>query len=48
MANKNVYQTYNDDALKHFGLEDEPTFGLITSNQIDNVLITQDVTTFER
>lgn len=48
MANKNVYQTYNDDALKHFGLEDEPTFGLITSNQIDNVLITQDVTTFEK
>tara|TARA_R110000851_G_scaffold100671_1_gene216342 strand:+ start:7642 stop:8664 length:1023 start_codon:yes stop_codon:yes gene_type:complete len=48
MANKSVYQEYNLDALIHFGLKDEPMFGLITSNQIDDVLITQDVTTYER
>ena len=48
MANKSVYQEYNLDALIHFGLEDEPMFGLITSNQVDDVLITQDVTTFNK
>ncbi len=48
MANKSVYQEHNVDALIHFGLKDEPMFGLITSNQVDDVLITQDVTTYER
>jgi hypothetical protein len=48
MANKSVYQEYNLDALIHFGLEDEPMFGLITSNQVDDVLITQDVTTYNK
>jgi hypothetical protein len=46
MAKKNVYQEYNTDALKHFNLEGDPIYGVITSNQVDDVLITQDVTMF--
>ena len=48
MANKNVYQNYNDDALKHFGLDSDPFYGVITSSQVDDVLITQDGTTFNK
>lgn len=48
MANKSVYQDYDNDALCHFGLENEPLFGLITSDQVDDVLITQDETTFKK
>jgi len=47
MANKSVYQDYNLDALIHFGLENEPKYGLCTSYQIDDVLITQEKTIFE-
>ena len=46
MAKKNVYQEYNTDALEHFNLDSDPFYGVITSNQVDDVLITQDVTTF--
>ena len=46
MSKKAVHQKYNDDALKHFGMCDEPFFGLVTSNQVDKVLITQDATSF--
>jgi|TARA_R100000084_G_scaffold109439_1_gene76822 hypothetical protein len=48
MANKNVYQDYNNDALKHFGLDSDPFYGVITSSQVDDVLITQDKTTFNK
>ena len=47
MANKNVYQNYNLDALIHFGLDSDPFYGVITSSQVDDVLITQDGTTFK-
>ncbi len=46
MAKKNVYQEYNTDALEHFGLDNDPVYGVITSSQVDDVLITQDVTMF--
>ena len=46
MSKKAVHQKYNNDALTHFGMIDEPFFGLVTSHQVDEVLITQDETTF--
>jgi len=48
MANKSVYQKYDADALKHFGLEGAPYYGLLSSNLIEEVLVTQDVTTFQK
>jgi len=48
MAGKNVYQKHDDDALKHFGLDNDPFYGVITSDQVDDVLITQDETTFKK
>jgi len=48
MANKSVYQEYNQDALKHFNLEESPFYGVFSSNEIHDVLITQDVTIFEK
>ena len=47
MSKKAVHQKFNNDALKHFGLIDQPFYGLVTSHQVDEVLITQDETTFE-
>lgn len=48
MANKNVNQDYNNDALKHFGLDNDLFYGVIISNLVEDVLITQDQTTFEK
>jgi hypothetical protein len=48
MASKNLYDKYNNDALKHFNLEGETYYGLVTTgNEIADVFITQDVTTFK-
>ena len=46
MSKKAVHQKFNDDALTHFGMVDEPFYGLVTSHQVDEVLITQDESTF--
>jgi|9_EtaG_2_1085328.scaffolds.fasta_scaffold06953_2 hypothetical protein len=48
MANKNVYQDYDNDALKHFGLDNDPFYGVVTSSLVEDVLITQDETTFDK
>ena len=48
MASKSVYQEYNQDALKHFNLEENPFYGVFSSNEIHDVLITQDATTFDK
>jgi hypothetical protein len=48
MASKNLYVKYNNDALKHFNLEDETYYGLVTTGtEIADVFITQDVTKFK-
>lgn len=48
MANKNVYQEYNQDALDHFKLDGEPLYGVLSSDsEVSDVLITQDETRFE-
>jgi hypothetical protein len=48
MATKNVYQEYNQDALNHFKLDEEPLYGVLSSDyEISDVLITQDETKYE-
>ena len=48
MANKSVYQKFDADALKYFGLEADPVYGLVSSTGIVKVLCTQDQTTYEK
>jgi len=48
MANKSVYQNYDVDALKHFGLDNDPTHGVIVGSEEKDVLLTQDGTTFQK
>lgn len=49
MANKSVYQDFDNDALKYFGLEADPLYGLVSSSKsIDKVLISQDETTYNK
>lgn len=49
MASKNLYENYNNEALKHFGLEDETYYGLVTSGiEIADVLITQNTSVFDK
>tara|TARA_B100001778_G_C18603894_1_gene638691 strand:- start:3328 stop:4365 length:1038 start_codon:yes stop_codon:yes gene_type:complete len=48
MSKKAVHQKFNNDALTHFGMIDQPFYGLVTSHQVDEVLITQDETTFDK
>jgi len=49
MANKSVYQDFNTDALAYFDLEQDTTYGVLsTSGEIDEVLCTQDQTTYEK
>lgn len=48
MANKSVYQDFNTDALVYFGLETDPTYGLVSGTGINEVLCTQDRTTYEK
>ena len=49
MANKSVYQSFDTDALKYFGLEADPFYGLVsTSSTVNKVLCTQDQTTYDK
>ena len=49
MATKSVYQDFDNDALKYFGLETDPLYGLVSSSMgIDKVLISQDETTYNK
>jgi len=48
MANKSVYQNFDADALKHFGLEADPIYGLVSSTGVNEVLCTQDQTTYDK
>ena len=46
MASKSVYQEYDADALKHFGLASDPVYGILAGSNIESVLVTQDNTTY--
>jgi hypothetical protein len=46
MASKSVYQSYDTTALNHFGLDGAPYYGVLSSNVVEDVLVTQDETTF--
>tara|TARA_R100000935_G_scaffold32973_1_gene53509 strand:+ start:657 stop:1703 length:1047 start_codon:yes stop_codon:yes gene_type:complete len=48
MANKSVYQVYNADALTHFDLTGDPKYGLLVGDKFEEVLCTQDQTTYEK
>lgn len=48
MANKSVYQSYDTAALNHFGLDSAPYYGVLSSNVVESVLVTQDETTFKK
>ena len=49
MANKSVYQDFDTDALTYFGLEQDTIYGVLsTSGEIDEVLCTQDQTTYDK
>lgn len=49
MATKSVYQDFDADALKHFGLEADQFYGLVSSSMgVDKVLCTQDKTTYDK
>lgn len=51
MSNKSIFQEFNQDALEHFSLEDEPVIGFIsspTSLEIHKVIMTQIEDKFER
>ena len=49
MATKSVYQDFDNDALKYFGLETDPLYGLVSRSMgIDKVLISQDETTYNK
>lgn len=49
MANKSVYQDFDTDALTYFGLEQDTIYGVLsTSSGVNQVLCTQDQTTYEK
>ena len=48
MANKSVYQNFDNDALTYFGLAADPLYGLVTSTGIEKVLCTQDEKTYSK
>jgi len=48
MASKSVYQSYDTGALNHFGLDSAPYYGVLSSNLVEEVLVTQDETTFKK
>tara|TARA_R100000541_G_scaffold7122_1_gene14744 strand:+ start:413 stop:1450 length:1038 start_codon:yes stop_codon:yes gene_type:complete len=48
MANKSVYQVYDADALIHFDLAGDPKYGLLVGDKFEEVLCTQDQTTYEK
>ena len=47
MANKSVYQNYDADALNHFDLAAAPLHGVVAGSIVEDVLVTQDKTTYE-
>ena len=47
MANKSVYQKYDADALNHFDLASTPLYGVVAGSIVEDVLVTQDKTTYE-
>jgi hypothetical protein len=47
MANKSVYQKYDTDALNHFDLAAAPLYGVVAGSIVEDVLVTQDKTTYE-
>jgi hypothetical protein len=48
MANKSVYQNFDTDALTHFELNNDSLYGVIVGSKVENVLCTQDQTTYEK
>tara|TARA_R110002124_G_scaffold223652_4_gene388950 strand:+ start:212 stop:1249 length:1038 start_codon:yes stop_codon:yes gene_type:complete len=49
MANKSVYQDFDADALKYFGLESDTIYGVLsTSVQVNKVLCTQNAEAYEK
>ena len=48
MASKSVYQEYNTDALKYFGLDNDTCYGVVVGSEIKDVLVTQDETTYDK
>tara|TARA_Y100000768_G_C23990685_1_gene692478 strand:- start:1866 stop:2894 length:1029 start_codon:yes stop_codon:yes gene_type:complete len=46
MASKSVYQKYDADALNHFDLASDPVYGVIAGSNVEDVLVTQDETTY--
>ena len=49
MANKSVYQEYNEDALKHFNIQNTTNYGILASNgNVESTMVTQDVTSYNK
>jgi hypothetical protein len=48
MANKSVYQDFDTDALNYYDLASAPMCGVVAGSIIEDVLVTQDQTTFEK
>lgn len=46
MASKSVYQKFNSTALKHFGLESTPQYGVLTGSGVETVLLTDSNDTY--
>jgi hypothetical protein len=48
MANKSVYQDFDTDALTYYDLTAAPMYGVVVGSIIEDVLCTQDKTTYEK
>ena len=48
MATKSVYQDFDTDALDHFGLDSTPLYGVLTSSGVEDVLVNQDETKYNK
>jgi len=48
MANKSVYQEFDTNALNYFDLASAPIYGVVAGSGIEDVLCTQDQTTYEK
>lgn len=46
MASKSVFQKYDTDALDYFDLASDPMYGVIAGSNVEDVLVTQDETTY--
>ena len=47
MASKSVYQFYDANAMTYFDLAGDPIYGVLAGSVIEQVLVTEDKTTFE-